>query len=507
MKISDKFLSKSLRFSLILASLFIVLTAVTAMALSAGLPVFVNNQAPAINASNLNQIVSTINANGLDVNAYGAKGDGLTDDTVAIQAAIDAAMASGQPVIFHSSTYLINGQIVLTNDGSTPPKQKPLHLIGAGASMSGRGTGAYGGTILNMVYTGTYGKILTSGLGLLEIEGITFTDTSGGATPFIYTTNTGLHIYDCAFIGSKTATNCDQDAIILGGTTQVEGAGGLNDGFQGYGTIIQNNYFDHIRRAVYGRTFANAIVISYNTIWGNCGSNLDGGAAIEIDNPAVGATTSDAGNLIQGNLFEMGGYPYGIKLGRAAQNTIIDNSFWDESETTIATTYLGPDSNTNYVRPGFYANAEILALIDESTNHNNILYDITNGTLINTRTQTGLNFLVDGAKTSYQMFAGYPLQNDGYFQIQANKTDYLGGWDYNKNFEWGGSAVSPNFKIQNDGKIIFKSTIAINGGNALPNNNVYGNIGDLYLYTGGGAGTTLWIKESGAWTTTGWVGK
>lgn len=47
--------------------------------------------------------------------------------------------------------------------------------------------------------------------------------------------------------------------------------------------------------------------------------------------------------------------------------------------------------------------------------------------------------------------------------------------------------------------------IATGAGN--PNGVVTGNPGDLYLNTGGGAGTTLYVKQSGVGTTAGWVGK
>jgi len=44
-------------------------------------------------------------------------------------------------------------------------------------------------------------------------------------------------------------------------------------------------------------------------------------------------------------------------------------------------------------------------------------------------------------------------------------------------------------------------------GAGSPENVVLGSVGDMYLRTDGGAGTVLWIKESGTATTTGWVAK
>jgi hypothetical protein len=49
--------------------------------------------------------------------------------------------------------------------------------------------------------------------------------------------------------------------------------------------------------------------------------------------------------------------------------------------------------------------------------------------------------------------------------------------------------------------------INISAGSGTPNGVVSGNPGDLYLSTAGGAGTTLYVKESGANTNTGWQGK
>lgn len=57
------------------------------------------------------------------------------------------------------------------------------------------------------------------------------------------------------------------------------------------------------------------------------------------------------------------------------------------------------------------------------------------------------------------------------------------------------------------GTVKIQSAGTIRSGAVTPNTNVTGSVGDVYTWTGGGAGTTFWVKESGAGTNTGWVGK
>ena len=44
-------------------------------------------------------------------------------------------------------------------------------------------------------------------------------------------------------------------------------------------------------------------------------------------------------------------------------------------------------------------------------------------------------------------------------------------------------------------------------GAGSPESVIIGSVGDIYTRTDGGAGTTLYVKESGAATNTGWVAK
>jgi len=78
-----------------------------------------------------------------DVRAYGAEGDGTTDDSAAIQAAYDAAIAAGGGIVFLPiGDYLINTGIALN---TIAPLATPVIFKGAGA---GQANGTAPGTVL-----------------------------------------------------------------------------------------------------------------------------------------------------------------------------------------------------------------------------------------------------------------------------------------------------------------------------------------------------------------------
>lgn len=82
---------------------------------------------------------------------YGAKGDGTTDDTTAIQAALTAAAAVGGTVLFPAGTYNISSRLSLDD-------VKGVTLRGLG----GRATFASPSNMAELVYTGATGNGLLS---------------------------------------------------------------------------------------------------------------------------------------------------------------------------------------------------------------------------------------------------------------------------------------------------------------------------------------------------------
>jgi Pectate lyase superfamily protein len=309
------------------------------------------------------QLPAVINASSIldkggqffNAKAYGAVGDGVTNDTTAVQAAITAAMVAGGTVYFPPGKYLIAGALTLPNDSASPvSNQNPLRLTGSLMDISAQGTAKTpaGGAILNLTETSNAtAKIDTHGAGVLEIDHLTLEDTGGDSVPFVFTTNTVLRIHDNAFVGSKNATLCYQDAIVLGGTsTSIDMT--ANAPFQGYGTVIRDNFFNHIRRAVYGRTYANGIQVVYNTVWNQAGSNLAGGAAIEFLGTNSGYTV---GNVINGNLIEMVGYVYGLKFTYAEDNQVTANNLYDPGAGSLANVYFDGTAYSNNLHCGFYS--------------------------------------------------------------------------------------------------------------------------------------------------------
>lgn len=293
----------------------------------------------------------------VNVRDFGAKCDGTTDDTAAVLAALTAAAVKGGTIFTPAGVCKIAGQITIPNSGGGDPTQKPVRLVGIGAHFTGDmvappAPAALGGSVWDLTYNGTTvgGKLLTVGNGTLEISGMTFTDSSGGSLPFLYTTATTLLVHHSSFFGSKQGTACNQDAIVLGGTTTTAGTGNVNDAFRGYGTVIADNYFDYIRRAVYARVYADGVVVRGNTVWRNSGSNLPGGAAIEFDGTGGYAT----GNVIVENLIEQDGYPYGLKFsGGANYNYVAGNTLWDPTSTNSAAMYFSSIACNNVVLFGF----------------------------------------------------------------------------------------------------------------------------------------------------------
>lgn len=318
-----------------------------------------------LTASSLNSMFETPVVNVL---GYGATGNGATDDTAAINAAIAACMGRGGGVVFFpGDRYLMLGALNIPYDGTTNPTQPPLRLMGVGANYGWNGLPVTpplsGGTILDMRYGGgdSFGhvaKIDTRGIGTLEIDGITFVDGGTSNYLFIQTTNTVLKVSNCRFVGNtaNVGQTCTQDAIRLGGITSAASQLKTDDpldGFQGYGSYVKDCQFDYIRETVQFGGACNGVTVSNCTVTRQCGS----GDAIGAPYHFYGVAGGTHGNIISGGFVEMINYPYAVAMiGSAINRNVIQNlGMYDEAmaSPTLGGVYFDTGATLNVVYVGF----------------------------------------------------------------------------------------------------------------------------------------------------------
>ena len=480
-----------------------------------------------------------------NVKAFGAVGDGVHDDTQAVQLAIASFGNQGGVVFFPEGKYLITGQIVLPNDGGTPVRQQPIKFLGVGAYFEPRTENAVApqfGSILDLRYAGGP-KIATYGCGLFEAEGITFASFKlpPDGVPFIYTTNTTLHIHDCAFFGGLPGILPNNDAIVLGGTSANNPGGADPNGpFQGYGTVIRDNFFNRIRRAVYGRVFCNAVQFYANTIWTHCANPT--GAAIEIDGDPDGVTPQgDAGWYVAGNLIEVTNYAWGIRAKKANRNAFVANGFFDPTPTTQACYRFESDAKVNYVLAGYHDDNWPFVDDQATGNSRSTVIDFhqdressypqkarfTNKVYFEPGVDSPYGPRVvspDGAELTYQFTGNNGLSlaytPPGQASIPLWQVTDSGGGVITQDLKGTDSRIRSNggqLRVQskpgsalelcdtaglgikvNAGKIEFSSTaVQIMSGNGAPSGSAPS--GTIYLRKDGGAGTTFYVREGNNW--------
>lgn len=160
--------------------------------------------APASDTTGASGAWRRVVAGPINVKWFGAKGDGTTDDTAAIQAAINYAHTTGGALYFPAGIYNHTGLTFKNN----------VRYIGDGKDATG-----VLGTVL--LYTGTSdgvqvnNPINSSTPANITVEGITFKNTArtAGKACFADTGSAYLNIRNCAFIGADRQLILDQSEL------------------------------------------------------------------------------------------------------------------------------------------------------------------------------------------------------------------------------------------------------------------------------------------------------
>jgi hypothetical protein len=211
-------------------------------------------------------------------------------DTSDKASALAALIAGGANEIRVIGTCRFTTDIgTIPNTGGSTPTQTSLHIFGTGSSANGYwGILPSAPSVLDLRYNASVGIIDTRGAGVLEIDHLNIKYNGTGCPVFIHDTNTTIRVHDNAFEGNASQTSACNDVFELGGPSSTTVGSASTSPFQGYGTVIERNFFSQIRRELYCRTFCNNVQFVNNTGSNSSGSNLTAAISAATNaNPAV----------------------------------------------------------------------------------------------------------------------------------------------------------------------------------------------------------------------------
>ncbi len=236
-----------------------------------------------------------------DVKAYGAKGDGTTDDTAAIQATVDACHTAGGGVVwFPSGTYKLSTNPIKLYTGTTPTITAYSNIMLAGAGSDGTT-----GTIIEQTTTGVdVIKALNDGANNAQSVGITVRNlcvawgtgtltNSGNGIYFAQQSASGPAFYQCTIVNVRA--------------NNFQGSGKYGFNFE---SLIVSTLTDCHAFSCYGGYFLNGAVgseygsVSTSISFINCYANapttygyrLIDATYISLQSCAVDIETNIAGN-------------------------------------------------------------------------------------------------------------------------------------------------------------------------------------------------------------------
>ena len=218
---------------------------------------------------------------------FGALGDGVADDTAAVQAAVNASVANNLALVFAPGTYLVDNLIIPDNaeyaSNPVPWKQRMPRLLGQpGATIRKRA----GGSALYLVASANWVNNVTHAQAPVIVSGLVF-DAAGIARDAFVNCSYASEVDACHFRGA-TRFGFHEPATTADGSAMLNG-----------------RYGNHYR---------------HNQIYGN-----GGGGFFVADDPTLRCVISDAeftGNFIYDNA-------YNLSISQSAGWIITGNHVWN----------------------------------------------------------------------------------------------------------------------------------------------------------------------------------
>ena len=473
---------------------------------------------------------SMINGASVNVLDFGADPSGSTDSTAAILAAIAAALSAGSQsteVYFPAGTYLYSSMIDVSNS-------RQLSLRGQTISFGG-------GIKTKLVYTGTASPAIKmydvysfelDSIGLVY-NNASFTgnliesdwDASNLDSQFVY-------FHDCYFgslTGANSATNLIAWNRVVGSRIErcqfSTAVNGINLGFDGdycNTVLIAYNQFDTLSgRAIVvsgsldnieinGNNFqqsSTGLANAYTQVFGTIVTSL------KITNNSLqdiftNGATALSGIISQG--CEITGNYFWIPDVAVTTNIIFDIAGGEGYQ--FSGNFFRGNTFVTFTQPNI-KNVHIVGnYIDVSTvvvNPDNaaITFQGTNGNyLVGTVSETGLSN-GSAVNTGIALYQSGKLES----QINADANAYFSkasGYSSGNyvNFFVNNSLLGSITTTGSSTRFFTTATVFFGSGAGSPEGAVTAPVGSVYTRTDGGAGTTLYVKETGTGNT-GWAAK
>lgn len=349
----------------------------------------------------------------VNVKDTGAKGDGATDDTAAIQAAVDQVAGTGATVLVPDGVYMIDAE------KSVILKSKMMFRMSAGATLRALPNSA---TNYHVVYISAASEVYVVG-GTIEGERGAHTGTTGEWGHGLVVSSSQNVAVD-----GVTSKECWGDGFYVGGASSAN-------------VTFCNVVADHNRRQGMSVTNVDGLIVRDSRFENTVGTEPESGLDVE---PNKGETVNNA--LIAGCTFtnNAGG---GLQIGPAMVNkadTFVTKLVAEKN------TFIG--NGVGGISPPNYAIG--LSACTGNTIRDNVLQDnsgigigvlYTNDSVVTGNTVTGTKVLGSGSESG----AGIILENDVGTTCTGNTVTGNEGYGI---FTWQSDATVTGNTVSGNGK-------------------------------------------------------
>jgi hypothetical protein len=323
-----------------------------------------------------------------NVQAYGAKGDGLTDDTSAVQAAFSSLHGGGGVVLFPHGSYKLSSQI-----SYTLTKNDILYVVGSGATL--KWSAANGGLLLVINSPeNTRISCYTSGLHVIGLNMQT-TEAGGGAALTVQALTScsnpaasgfssvedvvvsgddmNTHYWSAGIVDKKVSNINFAGVFIFGsfGAHVDDGIVVLGDPANSQYAVVINvsgSFLTALRNGIIYGSFVQGMTVNQTNI-----DELTNGCAIGIPPNAVGVNQltitnnqfgyvnyPTAGNIclespsinvmISTNLINLYNRTYGVHIGADTAGILINNNQFVTQDTNTPVAIYDNSSSSDVIQ-------------------------------------------------------------------------------------------------------------------------------------------------------------